>query len=100
MNKKTKQELIEHLVYKYALDEKYLSQLSLEQLEELYQEKEKESLLIAKNPNKFFYIKSLPVPKEVETKTSTKGGWIIFGAFITVIIFAIVLFLLLAFLKN
>ncbi|TQC54712.1 hypothetical protein [Mycoplasmopsis cynos] len=93
-------ELKEHLIHKYNLDEKYLNKLSEQELNELYEQKEKESLIIAKNPNKFFYIKSLPVPKEVETKTSSIGGKIVFFAFIIMLLLFFVLFFVLAFIKH
>ncbi|UUD36183.1 hypothetical protein NPA08_04510 [Mycoplasmopsis citelli] len=96
----TKEQMIEHLIYKYEINEEYLHSLSDEQIKNLYQQKEHESLILAKNPNKFFYLKSLPVPKEVKTKTSSKAGKWIFLAFIIMLILLFTLFMLVAFLNN
>ncbi|MGZ9762317.1 hypothetical protein ACXYRQ_02465 [Mycoplasma sp. 394] len=94
-----KEKIIEHLIYKYEMDLEYLKSLNDEQLKKLYKQKENESLIIAKNPNKFFYIKSLPVPKEYKHKTTTKGGKIIFLTFIIMLILLFVLFITVAFIK-
>ncbi|MGZ9755802.1 hypothetical protein ACXYRR_02620 [Mycoplasma sp. 246B] len=94
-----KEKIIEHLIYKYEMDLEYLKSLNDEQLKNLYKQKENESLIIAKNPNKFFYIKSLPIPKEYKHKTTAKGGKIIFLVFIIMLIWLFVLFITVAFIK-
>ncbi|MGZ9756688.1 hypothetical protein [Mycoplasma sp. 4423] len=94
-----KEKIIEHLIYKYEMDLEYLKSLNDKQLKNLYKQKENESLIIAKNPNKFFYIKSLPIPKEYKHKTTIKGGKIIFLTFIIMLILLFVLFITVAFIK-
>ncbi|WP_391591772.1 hypothetical protein MCAV_07450 [[Mycoplasma] cavipharyngis] len=96
----TKEEMIEHLIYKYQINEQYLNSLSEQQIKQVYQQKEQESLILAKNPNKFFHIKSLPVPKDVKTKTSSKAGKWVFIAFLIMILLIFTLFMLVAFLIN
>ncbi|UWD34012.1 hypothetical protein [Mesomycoplasma molare] len=96
MKDKRREELIEILNHKYELDLKYLESLDFNQLEEIYLKKEKEELSLLKNPNKFFYVKGLPVPKEVETKTSEKGGKLIFAFFVLTLLLVLVLFFVLA----
>ncbi|TDV23535.1 hypothetical protein BCF59_0526 [Mycoplasmopsis mustelae] len=97
---KSRNELIEHLIYKYEFQQEYLNSLNDEQLLSLYNQKENESLILAKNPNKFFYIKSLPIPKDVKPKTSAKAGKWIFIAFIVMILLLFTLFMIVAFINN
>ncbi|WGI36972.1 hypothetical protein [Mesomycoplasma lagogenitalium] len=94
---KTESELKEILNYKYKFEIEYLNKLTYEQLQELYDQKEKEEIALAKNPNKFWYIKSLPVPKEVKTKTSSKAGIWVFVAFCLVLLSVFIIFMVLAF---
>ncbi|WP_258555484.1 hypothetical protein [Mesomycoplasma hyopneumoniae] len=42
----------------------------------------------------------MPKPKEIQTKTSTKAGWIVFFAFIGVLLLAFILFMTLAFINT
>lgn len=85
------------LIYKFGYSQKEIENLSEEEILKIWNQKQEEELIIAKNPNKFFYIKSMPVPKNVETKTSSKAGVIVFIVFILMLIAVFVLFLVLAF---
>lgn len=82
--KQTKQDLIDILVNVYHQDESKLKKKTKLELEEILIQNQKEKVKASKNPNKFFIIKDLPPPKVYETKTSSKGGWLVFAAFIAI----------------
>ncbi|ATP59492.1 hypothetical protein [Mesomycoplasma dispar] len=93
-------ELKKQLVELYDFEISELENKSEIELEKLLEKSKNEKISLKHNPNKFFYIKSMPKPKEIKTKTSTKAGWIIFFAFISVLLLAFILFLTIAFINR
>ncbi|WP_348602597.1 hypothetical protein ABJ972_02900 [Mesomycoplasma hyopneumoniae] len=94
-----KKELKKQLVELYDFEISELENKSEIELEKLLQKSKNEAIILKNNPNKFFYIKSMPKPKEIQAKTSTKAGWIVFFAFIGVLLLAFILFMTLAFIN-
>ncbi|VEU59351.1 hypothetical protein [Mesomycoplasma neurolyticum] len=92
-----KQEIINKITKIYNYEKNQIENLSLEELKNLLKELEEKQAFINKNPNSFFYIKSLPVPKEVKQIKSTIPGWIIFFVFIFLLLMVFVIFMILAF---
>ncbi|AJR12020.1 Uncharacterised protein [Mesomycoplasma dispar] len=93
-------ELKKQLVELYDFEISELENKSEIELEKLLEKSKNEKMALKHNPNKFFYMKSMPKPKEIKTKTSTKAGWIIFFAFISVLLLAFILFLTIAFINR
>ncbi|AJC50029.1 hypothetical protein DR095_01760 [Mycoplasma flocculare] len=96
----TKKELKTQLVELYDFKINELEGKSLIELEKLLQKSASEKITLEKNPNKFFYIKSMPKPKQIQQKTSEKSGWIVFFAFVFVLLLAFILFLTIAFINR
>ncbi|WP_027333956.1 hypothetical protein [Mycoplasma elephantis] len=96
-DKFNREHAIQLLVSVYDEEYEKMNLLSDEELKELSIEHQKKDIQIKRNPNNFFYIKGMPLPKEYNPKTSTRGGWILFISIIIVIIGATLTFLLLAF---
>ncbi len=88
------------LINIYNLDEKEVEKLSDSQINKLLEQKEKEQIAISKNPNKFWFIKGMPPPKEFKTKTSKTYGFLIILILFLVLIGFLVVFIVLAFLNN
>ncbi|UUD36930.1 Uncharacterised protein [Mycoplasmopsis californica] len=92
--------VIQLLVNVYGEDFEKLQTYNDDELEELRNKYEKEQIKKKMNPNNFFLIKGMPIPKEYEPKTSTKAGWILFIAIIAAILFSFITFLLIGFKMN
>lgn len=86
-------EMKELLILKWDYKAEDLEKLSENQIEALYNKRQKEEIKALKNPNRFFILRSMPAPKNVETKTSSKAGIIVFVAFILMLILMIAIFL-------
>ncbi|CAT04788.1 Uncharacterised protein [Mesomycoplasma conjunctivae] len=95
-----KEKIIKELVKIYDHEQKKLENKSLEELNEILEQAKEDKIRLKSNPNKFFYIKSLPKPKEVKTTTSTKAGAIVFIAFVLTLLLAGALFFIIAFTNN
>ncbi|WP_025755661.1 hypothetical protein [Mycoplasmopsis cricetuli] len=93
----SRQEIIRKLHELYNLEISEIEFLTLEELEKILKQEEEKQIFLNKNPNKFFYIKSLPLPKEVKKINSNKPGWIIFSVFVLLLFLIFVLFMILAF---
>lgn len=98
MNKK--QHKKDMLINIYNVDKKEVEKLNDTQINKLLSQKEKEKLAISNNPNKFWFIKEMPVPKVYEPKTSKTYGFLIILALFLVLIGFLIMFIILAFLNN
>ncbi|EFF41110.1 hypothetical protein [Mycoplasmopsis alligatoris] len=100
MDKKTRKRHIELLVNVYELDYETVEKFNDDELKQELEKHQDLAIDNSKNPNKFWIIKGLPKPKNFQTTTSTKGGWIIFGIFIFMLLIAGLTFMLIAFAKH
>ncbi|WP_033161008.1 hypothetical protein [[Mycoplasma] collis] len=91
-----KNKLINKIIELYDVEENEIKNLSIDELKTKLNMLEKKQAFINKNPNSFFYIKSLPLPKKVKQINSTIPGWIIFFIFILLLASTFVIFLILA----
>ena len=98
MNKKEHKKNM--LINIYNLDKKEVEKLNDSEINKLLLQKEKEQIVISKNPNKFWFIKKMPPPKEFKTKTSKTYGFLVILALFLVLVGFLIMFIVLAFLNN
>lgn len=95
---------IEHkknmLINIYNFDKKEVEKLNNSEINKLLLQKEKEQIAISKNPNKFWFIKEMPPPKQFQTKTSKTYGFLVILTLFLVLIGFLIMFIVLAFLNN
>lgn len=92
--------LKDKLINLYNQNPKKVEKMDLEEMKKMCKEIEDRLLRENKNPNKFWIIKSMPEPKNWETKTTKKAGIWVFIIFILVfLIFGAMMFYL-AFKNN
>lgn len=81
-NQKEKQDISDVLINVYNCKPDDIKNMSIEELNILLKNKQKEAIKNKKNPNSFLIIDGLPAPKTWNTQTSKKGGVLVIIAFL------------------
>ena len=96
MNKDRKHSL-DILVNIYNMSYQEIEKMSNMKLTKLVRQKEEEAIALSQNPNKFWYIKGMPVPKKHEIKTSKIWGAVIVAMLFLALLGFLIMFFVMAY---